>query len=233
MGRPHHSSGMNEKAITAAASLEARAKGKAAPTRERGRPVGDRAAQKTRLVKAAMSVIAEEGYRGASVRKVALRAGFTTGAVSYYFDDKVSMIVAAAEHLFDEFDAMLRALRRSAGLGEGAERWLVWMSDTELWMANAQLIVYAAREPRCAEVFARRYAHYRDNYAAILEKWQNSGSVRDDLPAAVLADQLCAISDGWMQLLPVEPSRFSPDRLPKLIDGLVRLMAPPPVAARG
>lgn len=201
--------------------------GKLNETRERGRPIGDRSAQRSKLIAAVMSVIAEEGYVGASVRKVALRAGFTTGAVSYYFDNKETMMVAAAEQLFDEFDAMLDAMQNLPSVKESAERWLEWMSDTELWMVNAQLGAYAAGEPNCAEVFSRRYARYRENYATILEGWQESGSVRKDLPADVLTDHICAISDGWMHALPVEPARFSPERLPKLIDGLVRLLSPP------
>lgn len=197
-------------------------------SRGRGRPVGDRAAQRARLLRAVMAVIAEEGYIGASLRKVAKRAGFTTGAVSYYFDNKEAMIVAATEHLFDEFDAMLRPLRRSAGLREGVQHWLARMSsDTELWLANVQLLAYAAQEPRCAEVFARRYARYRENYAVIIAAWQKSGSVRTDVSTEILTDQLCAIADGWMMMLPIEPERFSPDHLQKLIDALITLVAPP------
>jgi AcrR family transcriptional regulator len=202
--------------------------GKMSVSRGRGRPVGDRTAQRTKLLKAVMAVIAEEGYVGASLRKVAQRAGFTTGAVSYYFDNKEAMIVAAAEYLFDEFDTMLRTLRRSAGLGEGAERWLVRMSDRQLWLANLQLLAYAAQEPRCAEVFARRYGRYRENYSAVVANWQKLGQIRDDLPADILTDQLCAIADGWMMMLPIEPERFSPDHVEKLINALVTLVAPPP-----
>ncbi|HEV2598853.1 TetR/AcrR family transcriptional regulator [Sphingopyxis sp.] len=215
------------KPLTTAAP-DAPNKGKPKPARGRGRPVGDRTAQRAKLLKAVMAVIAQEGYIGASLRKVATYAGFTTGAVSYYFDNKEAMIVAAAEHLFDEFDAMLRAMRRSADLREGMERWLTWMSDTELWLANVQLIAFAAQEPRCAEVIARRYARYRENYTIIIRAWQKSGSVRDDLPAEILTDQLCAITDGWMLLLPIEAERFSPQNLRKMTDGLINLVAAPP-----
>lgn len=194
----------------------------------RGRPVGDRAGQRAKLLNAVMVVIANEGYIGASVRKVAKQAGFTTGAVSYYFDNKEAMMAAAAEHLFDEFDAMLRPLRRASGMREGFERWLTRMSsDTELWLANSQLIAYASQEPRCAEVLARRYARYRENYAAIISAWQKAGTVRTDIPADILADQLCAIADGWAMTLPIEPLRYTPERSQALIDGLVTLAAPP------
>ncbi|WP_228395933.1 helix-turn-helix domain-containing protein [Streptomyces sp. RB17] len=55
------------------------------PVVRRGRPTGDHAAKRAELVNAAASVIAQEGYANASLRKVAQRAGCTTGAVTYYF----------------------------------------------------------------------------------------------------------------------------------------------------
>lgn len=45
--------------------------------RGRGRPVGDHEAKRAELLKAAISVIAQEGLAGASLRKVAQRAGCT------------------------------------------------------------------------------------------------------------------------------------------------------------
>lgn len=56
----------------------------------RGRPIGDREAKREALLRAASSVIAEEGYASASLRKVAKSAGYTTGAVTYYFANKKS-----------------------------------------------------------------------------------------------------------------------------------------------
>src|SRR5579863_9590888 len=79
-------------------------------TRRRGRPVGDRQAKSAELIAAARAVIAREGYGGASLRKVAEQAGTSTGAVSYYFENKEAMVVAVAHSVFDEFDAWLASL---------------------------------------------------------------------------------------------------------------------------
>ena len=71
---------------------------------KRGRPIGDREAKSGELIEAARYVIAREGYAGASLRKVAARAGCSTGAVTYYFANKEAMVATVAEALFDEFD---------------------------------------------------------------------------------------------------------------------------------
>src|SRR5689334_4432055 len=60
--------------------------------RGRGRPAGDREAKRADLLKAAIAVIAQDGFAGASLRKVAQRAGCTTGAVTYYFANKREMV---------------------------------------------------------------------------------------------------------------------------------------------
>src|ERR1051326_1463853 len=69
--------------------------------RGRGRPVGDRDAKRTELLGAAISVIAQDGFAGASLRKVAERAGCSTGTVSYYFANKEEMMAAVIENQFE------------------------------------------------------------------------------------------------------------------------------------
>jgi TetR/AcrR family transcriptional regulator, transcriptional repressor of aconitase len=48
----------------------------------------DREAKSSELIEAARYVIARDGYAGASLLKVAARAGYSTGAVTYYFANK-------------------------------------------------------------------------------------------------------------------------------------------------
>src|SRR5689334_4219474 len=91
-------------------SGKSRGKAEKAISRRRGpgRPVGDRAAKRTELLDAAIAVIAQEGFAEASLRKVAERAGCSTGAVTYYFANREEMMAAVIESQFDVFDAMLR-----------------------------------------------------------------------------------------------------------------------------
>src|SRR5687767_2758740 len=89
----------------------------------RGRPTGDHEAKRRELLKAATSVIAEEGLANTSLRKVAQRAGCTTGAVTYYFADKQELVTSVADIGFDRFDAMLTAAREEADIRTVFERW--------------------------------------------------------------------------------------------------------------
>lgn len=188
----------------------------------RGRPVGDREAQRAKLLDAAISMIAKEGYAGTSLRKVAREAGFTTGAVTYYFANKEAMIVAVIEHLFDRYDKILDIRDMRASL----EFWLDWnRTDTDLWMASFQLLAIARHDPAFAATHQVRYARYRKILGATLEKGQKSGKIRSDISADLLADYISAMGDGWMMMQPIETKRFTPARISALLDATVRLLA--------
>jgi AcrR family transcriptional regulator len=195
----------------------------------RGRPTGDHAARRAELLAAAASVIAQEGYANASLRKVAQRAGCTTGAVTYYFANKEELVAALAESRFDTYDAMLDAVRDRVDVKALFEQWLARTADDpDFWPVMSQLLAHARYEPAFAAFIERRYARFRSVYTSLLESGQEQGTVRDDIPADLLADQLAAMGDGWMMMFPIEPERFTPQRVRALVDAAVALVAPMP-----
>ncbi len=208
--------------------------GEAGPAARRGRPVGDRDARRADLLKAAIRVIAQEGFAGASLRKVAQRAGCTTGAVTYYFENKEAMVVALAESLFDQYDALLEQGRERVDIRTGIQRWLDWTKadDPDTWLVGFQLLAYARSEPRLAAVYQRRYAQYRAGLASIVAAGQRQGLIRGDIAADLLADQISAMADGWMMMLPIEPERFQPKRVKALLDATIAMLAPPAAGKR-
>lgn len=195
--------------------------------RGRGRPVGDREARRAEILKAALAVIAEDGYAGASLRRVAERAGCTTGSVTYYFANKEAMMAAVIESRFDLFDTILDVQDRQ-DVRAGFQLWLDLMRNEESGerLGGLQLLAHARHEPTLAAVYQRRYGRYRDALTGNLARQQAEGRVRTDIPADILSDQLCAMGDGWMMLLPIEPERFTPERTQVLLDATMALIAP-------
>ena len=198
------------------------------PARRAGRPTGDHTAKRAELLRAATTVIAEEGFANASLRKVAMRAGCTTGAVTYYFANKDDLVRQLVESRFDGFDAMVETRLGDAGIRGLLEAWLTTITDdTEFWPVMFELLAHARHNPPFAALIEARYARFRERCTALLAEGQTGGTVRDDIPAELLADQLSAIGDGWMLMLPIEPGRFTPARTRTLIDATVALIAPP------
>ena len=203
-----------------------RTKGNLAP--RRGRPVGDREAKSGELLAAARSVIARDGYAEASLRKVAQRAGCTTGAVTYYFASKNAMVAAVVEDLFDEFDGWLEQESPSVDLRAIFDKMIRWTTSDrgDPWQVSLQLLVRASADPSLAAIFQKRYAKVRRKLASMLEKAQAQGRVRKDFSADLLADQISAMGDGWGLMIPVEPGRFSRGRLNELVDMAIEMLAP-------
>ncbi|POA35831.1 MULTISPECIES: TetR/AcrR family transcriptional regulator [unclassified Pseudomonas] len=194
----------------------------------RGRPVGNRLEKRGELLTAAIEVIAQEGYAGTSLRKVASHAGCTTGAVTYYFANKEEMITAAAQSLFDEFDNLLEPNQEQVDVRAMIEQWLnlTQANDSARWLALFQMLAHARHEPVFADVIQKRYSRFRQDLAVILAKGQTQGIIRKDVPSDLLADQLSALSDGWMMMLPIEPERFQPKRRKALMDAVITLISP-------
>lgn len=201
--------------------------------RGRGRPVGDREAQRRKILRAGIKVIAREGYAGASLRKVAQEAGHTTGALTYYFADKEALVGAIIEHMFDSFDRLLDSGDDIADHRARYRRWIELNSNSEGWLAGFQLLANARHESAFAAIYRERYARYRQRLTEMLEKQQAAGAVRSDIPADLLADHLSSIGDGWMIMLPIETERFAPERVDALIDSIMRLLQPPSALKSG
>ena len=195
--------------------------------RGRGRPVGDRDGQRRKLLRAGIKVIAREGYAGASLRKVAIEAGHTTGALTYYFSDKEELVGAIIQHMFDGFDRLLDSGDELADHRGWYRQWIELNTRSDDWIAGFQLLANARQEPSFAAIYRKRYARYRQRLTAILEKQQAAGTVRSDIPADLLADHLSSIGDGWMVMLPIETERFAPERVEALIDSILLMLKPP------
>ncbi|WP_322058369.1 TetR/AcrR family transcriptional regulator [Paraburkholderia sp. J63] len=205
------------------------AAGQAPAAARRGRPVGDHKIKRDSLLAATAAVIAREGYAGTSLRKIAVEAGCTTGALSYYFEDKDEIVKALVESSFDLFDTILEPSEMPLDVRTTLERWMSWHTTKALdpRIVQYQLLGQAKFEPVVAAVIQRRYTRYRLKLAALVANDQKLGLIRSDIPADLLADQICALGDGWSVMLPLEPERFKPRRLKALLNAFFTLLSPP------
>ncbi len=128
----------------------------------------DPSQKRTEFVAASWDVIAAEGLKGATLRRVAAEAGCTTGALTHYFTDRQSLLIDALRSAHNQAGArMLDAAKRASShlerlkavllealpLDESRLReWRVWLAFWAESMNDAEL----------AEENARRYAEWRE-----------------------------------------------------------------------
>ena len=72
------------------------------------------------ILKAASTVIARDGYEGASVRKVAARAGVGLSGIYYYFKNKDELLYAIQTNTFSTLVELLK--ERLSGLDDPREK---------------------------------------------------------------------------------------------------------------
>lgn len=99
-----------------------------------------------RLMTATLDCLIDDGYMNTTMFKIADRAGLSRGAQTHHFPVKVDLIVAATEHLFNEFaeniDELARATRNQGStLEEFIDQiWERFFGDRFMY-ASLELIV--------------------------------------------------------------------------------------------
>ncbi|CDO29594.1 TetR family transcriptional regulator [Mycolicibacterium vulneris] len=172
------------------------------------------------VVDAAIRVIARDGLSAASLRSIAREIGYTTGVVMHYFKDKQELLVAAAQAVFDPFDALLAGVTPDGF--DGLRRLCVVPLPTTpaneaLWRIYAQALASAETEPAFAATVRSRYGAIRARVQALLAEGQREGYLRNDFDPAAQCDILCALIDGLALHAISEPGRFPPGRMEALV----------------
>ncbi len=116
----------------------------------------DRAAEQSRLARAALQAIGQSGFEGLRLKDVAQAAEVTTGAVMHYFDTKESLLEAALEEVVARTLGRMRAggaPKSAADLAtftqrvasylplseEGQAAWRVWLCFWGKAVSDARL----------------------------------------------------------------------------------------------
>lgn len=135
-------------------------------------PYGDAMATRTRseerraeIVRAALEVIAERGYRGASLAAVAERVGLTQQGLLHHFPTKEALLVAVLKER-DQWDAVPDSAWRSDLLVSLVEYNAMRPGIIQTFSALLGESVTEGHPAR--EFFTRRYTAVRANMAAVL-----------------------------------------------------------------
>ncbi len=172
---------------------------------------------------AALRVIMREGIAGLTVREVAKEAGFTTGALTHYFQSKDQLLIQASElssrlvrdrmERAGKVRPALEAVRRVVALAlpltkETRGYWRIWVGYWERSSYDAEV----------ARVMGLRYDEWRDRLAAILARAQAEGEVAPDVEVQHAAQSLVAPIDGIGVQVLLGVGRIPPARQRAMID---------------
>jgi TetR/AcrR family transcriptional regulator, transcriptional repressor of bet genes len=169
-----------------------------------------RASRRKELIEAAIRVIAQHGYAGCTVGRVAQQAGASQGLMNFHFKSIDLLLEAAFNHLAEEFDAAWKARLAKSGAEPWdritamieayfgaevftAEKLAVWFT---FWVDSGLRDAFRGQAVRVE----RRY--HRDLRAEIARL------LPADRDAETMTGMLAALVDGyWLQAL-IYPKTF-------------------------
>jgi AcrR family transcriptional regulator len=161
-------------------------------------------------MRAVVQCVSEEGFERTTMRKIAERAGVSTGMLSYYFRNKRELVNAAMLETFgnsasriDETTSSTFGPRRLETL---LKQWFL-STEPELPSRDFLLRVRAAAlsEPEIREQLGASRAASRSKLERSIRAGIESAHYRSDLDAALAADLVYGLMIGWRTILDVEP----------------------------
>ncbi|MFF7879927.1 TetR/AcrR family transcriptional regulator [Streptomyces sp. NPDC007896] len=148
--------------------------------------------RRAEIVRAALEVIAERGYRGASMASVAERVGLTQQGLLHYFPTKDALLVAVLEER-DQWDAVPDTQWRVDLLASLVEYNAMRPGIIQTFSALLGESVTEGHPAR--EYFTERYARVRASMAAVLRA-EYGQRLPNGLTPERTAPLLVAVMDG-------------------------------------
>ncbi|WP_155056134.1 TetR/AcrR family transcriptional regulator [Streptomyces blattellae] len=150
------------------------------------------AERRSEIVRAALEVIAERGYRGASLGAVAERVGLTQQGLLHYFPTKDALLVAVLEER-DQWDAVPNPQWRVDLLASLVEYNAMRPAIIQTFSALLGESVTEGHPAR--DYFAERYTRVRSGMAAVLRA-EYGDRLPNGLTPERTAPLLVAVMDG-------------------------------------
>ena len=185
------------------------------------------------MIRAAIRLIARDGYTRTTLAQVGKQAGYTGGLVSHHFGSKEGLARALVERAAGRFyqDQLLAATRGKSGLDAlcaSLDTYLDELVVREEYMRALYVLMGEALGPvaEINEVFAELNRGFRDSASAWVREGMDAEEIRPDLDpdaeAAVFVGMLRGVATQWM----ADPRCFDLDAVREsLKDALRRHLA--------
>ncbi|ACL41529.1 transcriptional regulator, TetR family [Pseudarthrobacter chlorophenolicus A6] len=147
------------------------------------------------LVDATWRIIAREGMEGATMREIALEAGFANGALKPYFPTKDTLLEFAFSHVFNRTNRRIADVTGGrSGLDALSAFCLEVLPLDEERINEARIVIpfwqKAVTDPGKAEIHRQSMEEWVDTIRHYLAEARSSGDVRAAVDDSLLARQL-------------------------------------------
>ncbi|WP_421743623.1 TetR/AcrR family transcriptional regulator [Cellulomonas sp.] len=142
------------------------------------------------ITRAAVDLFSTQGYANTSVQQIVEAAGVTKGAMYHYFESKDDLLFSIYERMLTlQTNHLEEIVGRGAPTAQTLHDVCVDVVETSIDFLPEGTVffrsVHMLSEPRQKEV-TRRRRQYHDVFAGLIERGQEEGLYRTDIPRAVL-----------------------------------------------
>ncbi|HXH23439.1 MAG TPA: TetR/AcrR family transcriptional regulator [Dehalococcoidia bacterium] len=186
--------------------------------------------RRAQILWAAIQCVAELGIEGATMKKIAERAGVSTGMITYYFRSKNDLMKNALAFGHSMVGERSRRLRE----GNRSREFLPTLFEVSLvddapsvpplsfWI---EYWAHASRDSELKDFRAERIARFRQTIAEAVKGGIQAGRYRESLDPLLAADLLQAVLDGLQLKVALDSATVSRSRAMKVVRFLLHLMA--------
>jgi AcrR family transcriptional regulator len=167
--------------------------------------VVDHDAQRVKFAEAAMSLIAQHGLEGVTMRAVAAEARLSYGSLFHYFGSKDELLMHVVQHTallqtrrIVEFTSQYSGLKALEHLL--CDDAIITESSRDEWMVWVTFLYKAALQASFAEMHAELIEGWLARIRRLLEDAQEAGEIRRSLDVEFEAKAIWAYSAGIGQL---------------------------------
>ena len=165
----------------------------------------DHDVQRVRFAEAAMSLIAQHGLEGVTMRAVAAEAGLSYGSLFHYFSSKDELLMHAVRHSNSlQTDRINKFTSKYSGI-KALEHLLcddaiITDSSRDDWMVWLTFLYQSALQTSFADLHSELIDDWQTRIEGLLEDAQKAGEIRENLDTSFEAIGVWAYSSGIGQL---------------------------------
>lgn len=130
--------------------------------------------RRERIIEAALTVIAENGVAGTSMRLIAREADVPLGSMTYHFKDREELLSEAMQRCLSELEEMTLPRLRAAECAEEAldvvADYLCWPVNRRLLLLTYELYAYSARNEQMKSMLAGSHSCMRSELMRFFSK---------------------------------------------------------------
>jgi AcrR family transcriptional regulator len=182
------------------------------------------------LVDATWRIIARQGLEGATMREIAMEAGFANGALKPYFPTKDTLLEFAFGHVFNRTNQRIAEVTEGKGGMEALRAFCLEVLPLDDERVNEARIVIpfwqkAVNDAQKAQIHQQSMAAWLDTIRQFLAEAREAGDVRAAVDDSILAGQLLNMLLGAQIEAALSPESGTDFGHAAQLDGYLTLLA--------